>query len=222
MPDNTTPHTSPFDAIRKIDEHGNEYWSARELYKILGYSRWEKFRDTIERAKIACEEVGQAASDHFHLEVQLIATGKGAKRKAEDIHLSRYACYLTLLNADPSGKPQVALAQTYFAVQTRRQELADQLKRTDERLQNILYDHTKCLRRGNALNASNNCHSSVRTRNDLLSRTKIVCQILSKPVKRTNKGLQTILYDHTKWLHWGAVASEKQRMCFFLDTPHIW
>lgn len=127
MQDNNTPHTSPFDAIRKIDECGNEYWSARELYKMLGYSRWEKFRDTIERAKVACEEAGQAASDHFHLEVQLIATGKGAKRKVEDIRLSRYACYLTLQNADPSGKPQVALAQTYFAVQTRRQELADQL-----------------------------------------------------------------------------------------------
>jgi DNA-damage-inducible protein D len=127
MPDNNIPFISPFDAIRKVDEHSNEYWSARELYKILGYSRWEKFRDTIERARVACEEAKQVASDHFHLEVQMVKLGSGAKRKVEDIHLSRYACYLTLQNADPSGKPQVALAQNYFAVQTRRQELADQL-----------------------------------------------------------------------------------------------
>src|SRR5436190_3178493 len=106
MPDNNTPLTSPFDAIMHYDEKIGEYWSARELYKILGYSRWEKFRDTIERAEVACEEAGQGASDHFHLEVQLIVTGKGAKRKVEDVHLSRYACYLTLQNADPSGKPQ--------------------------------------------------------------------------------------------------------------------
>jgi DNA-damage-inducible protein D len=88
------PHTSPFDAIRHEDEHGKEYWSARELYKLLGYSRWEKFQKSIEEAKIACENSGQAVSDHFHLEVQLIAIGKSAKRKTEDYRLSRYACYL--------------------------------------------------------------------------------------------------------------------------------
>lgn len=135
------PHASPFEAIRKENEDGNEYWSARELYKLLGYSRWEKFRETIERAKIACEESGHSASDHFHLEVQLITAGKGAKRKVEDMHLSRYACYLTLQNADPSGKPVVGLAQTYFAVQTRRQELTDQQAELPE-------DQLRLLRRG--------------------------------------------------------------------------
>jgi DNA-damage-inducible protein D len=117
---------SPFDAIRHQSEQYGEYWSGRELYKLLGYSRWEKFRETIERARMACKEAGQAASDHFHLEVKMIKAGKGARREIDDIFLSRYACYLVLQNADPAGKPIVALAQTYFAVQTRRQELADQ------------------------------------------------------------------------------------------------
>src|SRR6266567_722090 len=121
-----SPHASPFDAIRKLDENGDEYWSARELYKLLGYSRWEKFQKSIAEAKIACEKSGQAVADHFHLQVQLIVTGKGAKRKTEDYHLTRYACYLLIQNADPS-KPIVALGQTYFAYQTRRQEIADEL-----------------------------------------------------------------------------------------------
>src|SRR6266566_1013623 len=88
------PHTSPFDGIRHEDEHGKEYWSARELYRLLGYTRWEKFQKSIEEAKIACENSNQGVSDHFHLEVQLIKAGKGARRPVEDYRLSRYACYL--------------------------------------------------------------------------------------------------------------------------------
>jgi DNA-damage-inducible protein D len=121
-----TPHTSPFDAIRRVDEHGNEYWSARELYKLLGYSTWQKFQKSIEEAKIACENSGQTISDHFNLEVNLIKAGKGARRPTEDYHLTRYACYLIIENADPA-KPIVALGQTYFAIQTRRQEITDEL-----------------------------------------------------------------------------------------------
>lgn len=120
------PHTSPFDGIRHEDEHGKEYWSARELYKLLGYTRWEKFQKSIEEAKIACQNSNQAVSDHFHLEVQLIKAGKGARRPVEDYRLSRYACYLIVQNADPA-KPIVALGQTYFAYQTRRQEINDEL-----------------------------------------------------------------------------------------------
>ena len=78
------PHTSPFDGIRHEDEHGKEFWSARELYKLLGYSRWEKFQKSIEEAKIACENSGQAVSDHFHLEVQLIATGKSEPARGSE------------------------------------------------------------------------------------------------------------------------------------------
>ena len=124
-----SPHTSPFDAIRKIADDGSEYWSARELYKLLGYSTWQKFQHAIEEAKIACENSEQAISDHFNLQVNLIPAGKGAKRKTEDYHLTRYACYLIVQNADPS-KPIVALGQTYFAYQTRRQEIADELALT--------------------------------------------------------------------------------------------
>jgi DNA-damage-inducible protein D len=120
------PHTSPFDGIRHEDDDGKEFWSARELYKLLGYTRWEKFQKSIEEAKIACENSNQGVSDHFHLEVHLIKAGKGARRPVEDYHLSRYACYLIVQNADPS-KPIVALGQTYFAYQTRRQEINDEL-----------------------------------------------------------------------------------------------
>lgn len=121
-----TPHTSPFDAIRHEDEQGNEYWSARELYKLLGYSRWEKFQKSLAEAQAACKQSGQQITDHFHLEVKMVSIGSKAQRKTEDYHLTRYACYLLIQNADPE-KPVVALGQTYFAIQTRRQELADEL-----------------------------------------------------------------------------------------------
>jgi DNA-damage-inducible protein D len=123
---NETPHTSPFDAIRRIDENGNEYWSARELYRQLGYSRWEKFQKSLTEAQEACKNSGQVVEDHFHLQVKMVGIGSKARRPTEDYHLSRYACYLIVQNADPS-KPIVALGQTYFAVQTRRQEIADEL-----------------------------------------------------------------------------------------------
>ncbi len=95
------PHTSPFDGIRHEDENGTEFWSARELFKLLGYTLWEKFQKSIEEAKIACENSNQAISDHFHLEVKMIVTGKGAKRKTEDYHFSRSACYLIVQLVSP-------------------------------------------------------------------------------------------------------------------------
>lgn len=116
---------SPFDAIRQEDADGNEWWSARALASILGYPRWQKFQPVVDRAMVACETSGYAPSDHFTLTGNMIATGKGAHRSVEDVRLSRYACYLVVQNADPE-KPVVALGQTYFAVQTRRQELADE------------------------------------------------------------------------------------------------
>ena len=119
-------HVSPFDGIRHTDEQGNEYWSARELSKLLGYTRFDKFAGTLAKTEEAMRNSGQAVSDHMSRVGHMIATGKGAKRPAEDVHLSRYACYLIVQNADPD-KPIVALGQTYFAVQTRRQEIADEL-----------------------------------------------------------------------------------------------
>jgi DNA-damage-inducible protein D len=123
------PHTSPFDAISHEDEHGKEYWSARELGKLLGYGEYRKFRNAIENAEEACQNSGQAVADHFVHVGGMIEVGKGARRKVEDVHLTRYACYLLVENADPS-KPIVALGQAYFAVQTRRQEIEDELELT--------------------------------------------------------------------------------------------
>ena len=118
-------HTSPFDAIRRIDESGNEYWSARELSKLLGYKDWRNFTKAIAKAMEACEQSGRAASGDFGEVTEIVKAGATSKPR-EDYHLSRYACYLIIQNADPS-KPIVALGQTYFAVQTRRQEIADEL-----------------------------------------------------------------------------------------------
>jgi DNA-damage-inducible protein D len=120
-------HTSPFDAIRHTTTDGSDYWSARDLAKLLSYSTWQKFQNVIIQAQKSCEQSGQDAAYHFTRQVKMITAGKGAQRTKEDYHLSRYACYLIVQNADPS-KPIVALGQTYFAVQTRRQELTDQLQ----------------------------------------------------------------------------------------------
>ncbi len=116
---------SPFDAIRRVDEDGNEYWSARELYKLLGYSTWQRFQHAIEQAEKACQESKQAIEDHFNIDVKIVKAGATTKPR-EDYKLSRYACYLIVLAGDES-KSVVALGKVYFAVQTRRQELADEL-----------------------------------------------------------------------------------------------
>ena len=117
---------STFDTIRREDAEGNEWWSARELAEALGYAtNYRNFQPVIRRAEIACEASGYAVLDHFAHVRKLIAAGKGAQRRVEDVRLSRYACYLIVQNADPE-KPVVALGQTYFAAQTRRQELADE------------------------------------------------------------------------------------------------
>ena len=116
---------SAFETIRHEDNAGGEYWSARELAKVLGYTDWRNFQRVIAKAREAAEGSGYAASDHFVDVTDMIAIGKGGQRKVEDVQLSRYACYLVVQNADPE-KPVVALGQTYFAVQTRRQELADE------------------------------------------------------------------------------------------------
>lgn len=114
-----------FDAIRHFDENGVEYWLARELYPILEYATWQRFVGVIERAKQACFSLNINVDDHFNNTVKMIELGKGGQRQVEDIALSRYACYLIVQNGDPA-KPVIAAGQTYFAIQTRRQELEDQ------------------------------------------------------------------------------------------------
>src|SRR6478735_2199480 len=122
-----SPHASPFEQIRRESEDGYEYWSARALAEVLGYrTNYRNFKKAIEKAKVACENSGQDVEDHFAQARKMVTIGSGAKREVEDVHLSRYACYLVVQNADPS-KEIVALGQTYFAVQTRRQEQADEL-----------------------------------------------------------------------------------------------
>lgn len=113
-----------FEEIKHIDENGNEYWYAREMQAVLEYKRWDKFCNVIESAKKACDNSNYEILDHFSQVGKMIEIAKGANRKIMDYKLSRYACYLIVQNADPK-KEVVALGQTYFAVQTRKQELIE-------------------------------------------------------------------------------------------------
>ena len=113
-----------FDEIRHIDSDGNEFWYARELKEVLEYTQWRRFKNTICKAINACENSGYNTLDHFADVGKMIKLAKGAHRIIEDYKLSRYACYLIAQNGD-SRKKSVALAQTYFAIQTRRQELSE-------------------------------------------------------------------------------------------------
>ncbi|HEY7341319.1 MAG TPA: DNA damage-inducible protein D [Ktedonobacterales bacterium] len=116
-----------FDAIRQISPYGVEYWSARDLYPLLGYDTWRRFETAIERAKIACMNMGEEVADHFAGAVKVIQAGKGAQMEVSDYALSRFGSYLTAMNGDPR-KPEIANAQGYFAVQTRRMEQWDELR----------------------------------------------------------------------------------------------
>jgi DNA-damage-inducible protein D len=116
---------TPFAQIKHEDEAVQAYWSARELAKVLGYAKWDKFQIVIEKAKTACETSGNTVSDHFLQVGKMVTIGSGAEREVVDYHLSRYACYLIVQNADPE-KPVVAVGQTYFATQTRAVELTQE------------------------------------------------------------------------------------------------
>lgn len=115
-------HNTLFESIREIDENGNEYWGARKLSKVFEYSEFRHFIPVLVRAKEACNNSGHHVKDHFEDYLEEILHGKGAKQTYESVKLSRYACYLIVQNADPS-KEVVAQGQTYFAVQTRMQEI---------------------------------------------------------------------------------------------------
>ena len=113
-----------FDNIKHIDEFGNEYWLARELQSVLQYTEWRKFKGVIDKAKIACESSDYKALDHFVGADKMVSIVSQTTRNIQDYKLTRYACYLIVLNCDP-GKKIIALAKTYFAIQTRKQELSE-------------------------------------------------------------------------------------------------
>jgi DNA-damage-inducible protein D len=126
MTNELTPGTpSPFEQIRRVNDAGNEYWSSRDFARVLGYVNYRHFLAVIEKARTACFNSGQRVDDHFVGIDQMVEIGSGAQRAIPTVLMSRYACYLVIQNADPA-KEIVALGQTYFAVQTRRQELSDQ------------------------------------------------------------------------------------------------
>jgi len=123
-----------FEELKQINPHGAEYWSARDLQPLLGYSQWRRFEQAVERAISSCKQSGNKPDHHFAGVGKMVELGSGSAREVPDYHLSRFACYLIAQNGDPR-KPEIAQAQQYFAIQTRRQELTEQLAADLERLE---------------------------------------------------------------------------------------
>ncbi len=123
-----------FEEFKKINQHGIEYWSARELQSLLGYSQWRRFENAVKKAEESCKQSGNEPKHHFASAGNPITNGKGRTQIIDDYHLSRFACYLIAQNGDPR-KPEIAHAQKYFAIQTRRQELSDAAAADLERLE---------------------------------------------------------------------------------------
>ena len=152
MPENSVEitHHQTFESFKQ-EENGYEFWHARKLAKVLEYSEYRHFLPVIEKAKKACKNSGHDIEDHFEDVLEMVKLGSGSLRQLPNLKLSRYACYLIVQNGDPT-KPIIANGQTYFAIQTRRQELADnktfqQLKEQEKRLflRNELREHNKLL-----------------------------------------------------------------------------
>lgn len=138
-----------FESIKHVNEYGEEYWLARELQLVLEYTQWRRFSDAIDRAKLACKNSGFAVEDHFADVGKMVDIGSGAERQIDDVMLSRYACYLIVMNGDPR-KEVIAIGQSYFAVKTRQQELIDNYEQMSEdqkrlSIRNEMIAHNKSL-----------------------------------------------------------------------------
>ena len=146
-----TQHYATFEGIRHVDDDSNEFWLARELAPVLEYQDWRNFMQVVEKARMACQQSNQPIKNNFGEVTTMVTIGSNAQRPVPDVQLTRYACYLIVQNGDPS-KPVIANGQTCFALQTRRQELANsakfgQLSEDDKRLaiRNELANHNKYL-----------------------------------------------------------------------------
>lgn len=146
--------TATFEGHAQQTDTGVEYWLARDLQQLLGYTDWRNFLAVISKARTACEVSGHQPADHFVGVTKMVDLGSGSQREIEDVMLTRYACYLVAQNGDPR-KPEIAFAQTYFAVQTRRAELIEQrileverlsarkkLTETEKELSQVIYEQT--------------------------------------------------------------------------------
>ncbi|HEU5124982.1 MAG TPA: DNA damage-inducible protein D [Verrucomicrobiae bacterium] len=146
--------TSTFEASAQQTEGGVEYWLARDIQHLLGYTKWDNFLNVVSKAKTACEVSGRQVADHFADVGKMVDLGSGSQREVDDIMLTRYACYLIAQNGDPK-KQEIAFAQTYFAIQTRRAELIEQrlleaervsarqkLSATEKELSTVIYEQT--------------------------------------------------------------------------------
>lgn len=138
-----------FESIKHVNEYGEEYWLARELQPVLEYAQWRRFSDAIERAKLACKNSGFAVEDLLPTSAKMVDIGSGAEREIDDVMLSRYACYLIVMNGDPR-KEVIAIGQSYFAVKTRQQELIDNYEQMTEdqkrlAIRNEMIAHNKSL-----------------------------------------------------------------------------
>lgn len=146
--------TENFEDFLQITEEGIEFWLARDLQHLLGYGKWDNFQNVISKAKTACEISGQNISDHFADVGKMVEIGSGAQKEVDDVMLTRFACYLITQNGDPR-KEQIAFAQTYFAVQTRKAEIIEQkileiervqarnkLAETEKELSHVIFEQT--------------------------------------------------------------------------------